>query len=119
MAEAKTKLNNASVAAYLKKIANTQVREDCGAIAAMMEDATKAPPKMWGAAIVGFDTRTIVYAGGREADWPVIAFSARKQNITLYLGGLEQQTDLLAKLGTHGCGKGCLYIKRLADVDVP
>ncbi len=61
-----------------------------------------------------------MYAGGREADWPLIAFSPRKQNLTLYvMSGDDSHADLLAKLGKHSLGGGCLYIKRLSDVDMP
>jgi uncharacterized protein YdhG (YjbR/CyaY superfamily) len=61
----------------------------------------------------------VVYASGKTADWMMIGFSPRKQNITLYLGGLEKNAELMSQLGTHACGKGCLYIKRLADVRMP
>ena len=89
-------------------------------IASMMEDATKQKGVMWGSSIAGFGTTTIKYAGGREADWPLVGFSPRKQNLTLYIGlSGDMQTDLLSKLGKHTVGKGCLYIKRLSDVDLP
>lgn len=117
MAEPKTRVNNASVAGYLSAISNTQVREDCRTIATIMQTATKAKPKMWGPSIVGFGEHRVVYAGGREADWMLIGFSPRKQDIALY--GVHHDAKLLAKLGTHSCGKGCLYIKRLSDVHVP
>src|SRR2546425_6149623 len=85
-----------------------------------MEAATGSKPVMWGANIVGFGTRKIKYAGGREAEWPVIGFSPRKQNLALYvLSGEDSHADLLAKLGKHSVGKGCLYVKRLSDVDMP
>ena len=77
-------------------------------------------PAMWGSNIVGFGSYHYVYASGREGDWPLTAFSPRKQNITLYIvAGFEQYEGLLAKLGRHSCGKSCLYIKRLSDVHVP
>jgi hypothetical protein len=117
MAEAKTKVNKASVADFLKAIPDGQVREDCRTIAGIMQSASKASAKMWGPSIVGFGEHRVVYAGGREADWMMIGFSPRKQNIVLY--GVHQNDELLAKLGTHSCGKGCLYIKRLSDVHVP
>jgi hypothetical protein len=119
MAEVKTKVTEASVAGFLDAIADSQIRKDCKTIADMMQAATKAKPKMWGAAIVGFGQRNVVYAGGREAPWMLTGFAPRKQNIVLYLGGLDQQKELLAKLGTHAGGKGCLYIKRLSDVRLP
>ena len=119
MAEPKTKANSASVAEYLNKIVDAGVRKDCRAIATMMEKATKDKPKMWGSAIVGFSTAPVTYADGRTADWPLIAFSARKQNIVLYgVAGPKADAKLMAQLGKHEVGKGCLYLKRLADVDV-
>jgi hypothetical protein len=75
---------------------------------------------MWGDAIVGFGSQHYRYASGREGDMPIIGFSPRKQNLTLYLTyGFEQYGDLLAKLGKHSTGKVCLYVKRLSDVDMP
>jgi hypothetical protein len=118
MPELKTKVNTASVEGFLSKISDAQVREDCRKIAGMMESAAKAKPKMWGTSIVGFGESTMVYANGKESQWPKIAFSPRKQNITLYLS-LGEMDDLLSKLGTHSCGKGCLYIKRLSDIHEP
>ncbi|MEO8255887.1 MAG: DUF1801 domain-containing protein [Acidobacteriota bacterium] len=119
MPEPKTKLTTASVDDFLDAIANDQVRDDCRTIAGIMEKATKAPARLWGASIVGFGNRRYQYANGKEAEFMLTAFSPRKQNITLYLGHLEQQRELLDKLGTHSCGKGCLYIKRLSDVHMP
>ena len=119
MPELKTKLTTASVNDFLDAIANEQVRDDCRTIAGIMEKATKAPARMWGTSIVGFGSRRYRYANGKEAEFMLTAFSPRKQNITLYLGHLEEQRELLDKLGTHSCGKGCLYIKRLSDVHLP
>ncbi len=120
MAELKTKLNDASVDDFLNAIKDEQVRQDCWAITEMMQQATKAEPKMWGPSIVGFGSRRYKYATGREGDWMQVAFSPRKQNITLYIAtGFEERDDLLAKLGNHSCGKGCVYIKRLSDVHLP
>jgi hypothetical protein len=119
MPEVKTKITRASVDHFLDSIENDQVRDDCRTIAGIMQKAAKAPPRMWGSSIIGFGTQKCTYADGREAEWMVTAFSPRKQNITLYLGHLEKQRDLLDKLGTHSCGKGCVYIKRLSDVHMP
>ena len=119
MAEVKTRLTGASVDDFLDGIANEQIRDDCRTIAGIMETATQAPARMWGSSIVGFGSRRYMYASGKEAEFMLTAFSPRKQNITLYLGHLEEQRDLLDKLGTHSCGKGCLYIKRLSDVHMP
>ena len=118
MAEIKTKKTGASVANFLKSIPDAQKREDCRTIAKMMQTATKAEPKMWGPSIVGFGHCRWVYPSGKEMDWMQIAFSPRKANITLYLTEDVLKSDLMEKLGRNVCGKGCLYIKKLSDVDV-
>lgn len=119
MAEIKTKKTGASVADFLNSIPNAQKREECRTIAKMMQTATKARPKMWGRSIVGFGHCRWVYPGGKEMDWMQIAFSPRKANITLYLTKDVLKSDLIKKLGKNSCGKGCLYIKKLSDVDMP
>lgn len=119
MAELKTKLNNASVDQFLKTVKDEQTRTDCYQILDLMQKATKAEPKMWGTSIIGFGNYHYVYESGREGDWFVTGLSPRKRNLTLYLmGGLDGNIDLLGKLGKHATGKGCLYIKKLDDVDV-
>lgn len=118
MAELKTKENEASVEEFLSSIADEAQREDCKKVAAMMEKAARAKPKMYGANIVGFGNQTLKYASGREQQWMQIGFSPRKANLTLYLTNDENwDEDLLSKLGKHKLGKGCLYIKRLSDVN--
>lgn len=117
-AELKTKLTDASVDDFLNKIEDENKREDCKKISAMMEKATGAKPKMWGASIVGFGTYKYKYASGREGEWMETGFSPRKANLTLYLtSGEPMEADLLEKLGKHKTGMGCLNIKRLSDVD--
>jgi hypothetical protein len=119
MAELKTKVNKASVDKFIKGVKDEQTRDDCFKIAEMMQKITKAEPKMWGTSIVGFGTYHYKGASGREGDWFVAGFSPRKQNLTLYImTGFDEYEDLLAKLGKHSTGKACLYIKRLADVDL-
>jgi hypothetical protein len=118
MAENKTKPTKAGVAAFLNKIADKRLREDCFAILGMMREVSKCDPVLWGAAIIGFGTYHYMYDSGREGDSPLIAFSPRKQNLTLYLmGGHAPIEAELAALGKHKTGKACLYIKSLADVD--
>ena len=110
-----------SVVAFLAKQKDEQVRKDCGAITKLMEKATGERARMWGTSIVGFGNRVFTSpATGRQVDWFYCGFSPRKQNITLYLnaGGYDKHAELLAKLGKHKVGGGCLYIKKLADVDV-
>lgn len=118
MAELKTKQTEASVEDFLNTVKDEQTRRDCLEISKMMKQVTRSEPKMWGSSIVGFGSRRLKYASGRELDWMLTGFSPRKANITLYiLGGFEKQEDLLKKLGKYTTGKGCLYIKKLKDVD--
>src|SRR5262245_45670427 len=120
MAEAKTKATKESVDKFIKNLPDARARADCATIGQLMQQATKAEPQMWGSSIVGFGLRQIQYAGGRTGDWPIIGFSPRKQNLTLYVGAAElQDAELMKQLGKHSVGKGCLYIKRLSDVDLP
>lgn len=116
--ELKTRETEASVDDFLNTVADEKVRADCRKIAGLMSAATGAPPKMWGESIIGFGSRMVKYASGRELDWLVIGFSPRKANITLYLSTGEKWNEkLLARLGKHKIGMGCLYFKRLSDVD--
>ena len=106
----------APVPAYLASL-DAATRADCERVDAWMAAATGAPGAMYGKAIVGYGTSVIRYADGREVPWMKMGFSPRKQALTLY-GVLAAATPaLLAKLGKHDTGKGCLYVKRLADVD--
>jgi hypothetical protein len=118
MAELKTKKTNASIDVFLKTVKDEEKRADCYKIVEMMEKATKAEPKMWGTAIIGFGDYRYKYATGREGDWFVIGFSPRKANITLYVMSGMKNTELLKKLGKHKTGGGCLYINKLADIDM-
>ena len=120
MAEIKTKATKASVDDFLNAIKDEQTRKDCWTITEIMKKATKDEPRMWGPGIVGFGSFVYKYADGREMDWMLIAFSPRKQNITLYIyGDFEGFDELMAQLGTYKCGKSCVYIKRLSDVHLP
>jgi hypothetical protein len=119
MAEAKTKPTEQSVDHYLDAIADENTRADCRTLIKLMKKATGHAPKMWGPAIIGFDQYHFKYESGREGDICLIGFSPRKQNLTLYvLAGFPDQEELLKKIGKHKTGKGCLYIKRLDDVDM-
>jgi len=116
--ELKTKVNKASVEKFLNSVLDEQKREDCFEILKMMGQVTKEKPKMWGTSIVGFGTYHYKGASGREGDWMLTGFSPRKDNLTLYLmGGFDMHKDLLKKLGKYKTSVGCLYIKKLADVD--
>jgi len=118
MAELKTKLNDASVEDFLAAYPE-ETRKDCYEIMKMMKQAAKAEPKMWGASIVGFGSYHYKSERSRqEGDWPLTGFSPRKQNLTIYImTGFDRYGGLLRKLGKHSLGKGCLYIKRLSDVN--
>ena len=120
MAELKTKPTGQSVKDFLKKIPDPERREDCFAVAKLMEEITGDKPKMWGPSIVGFGTYHYKYDSGREGDWLVTGFSPRKKDLTLYLMmGFEKHDELMKQLGKHSTGKSCLYIKRLSDIHVP
>lgn len=120
MAELKTKMNDQSVQAFLDRVQDEKRRRECYTILELIQSITHAEPKMWGDSIVGFGNHHYVYASGREGDWPLIGFSPRKQNLTLYfMSGFASFGSLLSKLGKHTLGKGCLYIKHLEDVDLP
>jgi hypothetical protein len=117
-AELKTKVNDASVTKFLNGVADEQKRKDCFEIMKIMKQVTKEEPKMWGASIVGFGSYHYKGKSGREGDWMLTGFSPRKQNLTLYLmGGFDTHKDLLKKLGKFTTSVGCLYIKKLGDVD--
>jgi hypothetical protein len=116
--ELKTKVNDASVEGFLNSVTDEQKREDCFEILRLMEQVTKEEPKMWGSSIVGFGSYHYKGASGREGDWLLTGFSPRKENLTLYImGGFDLHQDLLKKLGKHKTSVGCLYIKKLDDVD--
>jgi len=85
----------------------------------LMEKATKAKGKMWGTAIIGFGDRRLKYESGRELDWFIMGFSPRKQNFALYITGAVKRETLLKKLGKYKTGKGCLYINKLEEVNLP
>ena len=119
MTDLKTKQNDESVEAFLNGVADPQKRQDCFTLLDLMRRVTKAEPKMWGSAIVGLGSYRYTYANGRSNEWFVTGFSPRKQNLTLYLmSGFEEYDALLQQLGKHTTGKACLYIKRLADIDL-
>ncbi len=118
MAENKTKANGASVRDYLDAIPDAARRQDCEALASMMERVTGAPAVMWGTGIVGFGSYRYKYDSGREGDAPLAAFASRKGDISVYLScDAPAQEALRERLGRHKMGKSCLYLRRLDDVD--
>jgi len=118
MADNKTKPTELSVAAFIDAITDPTRRADAKTLVKLMQDAAGEKPKMWGPSIIGFGSCHYRYDSGREGDMPLISFSPRKTVTVLY--NMIESSDskaLLAKLGKHATGKGCLYVKKLADVD--
>ncbi|MDZ7630333.1 MAG: DUF1801 domain-containing protein [Gemmatimonadaceae bacterium] len=122
MYEAKTKPTKVSVASYLAAIEDPARRADCTVLSTMMTEVTGCPAVMWGTGIVGFDAYHYRYDSGHEGDSCVVGFASRKGDISVYLlAGYDRPEvkAMLAQLGKHKTGKACLYIKRLADVNLP
>src|ERR1017187_7051315 len=118
MADNKTKPTRLSVAAFIDALPDQTKRADAKALAKLMQSVTGEKPKMWGPSIIGFGSYHYTYDSGREGDMPIVGFSPRKAATVLYIGaGRRGSETSLAKLGKHTTGKGCLYIKKLADVD--
>jgi hypothetical protein len=118
MAEAKTKPTSVDVQDFLAGIPREQLRADCQALARLMSEVTGQPAVMWGPSMVGFGHYHYTYESGRQGDMFITGFAPRQQQMSLYLNcNLAEQADLLSRLGTYKTGKGCLYVKRLADVD--
>jgi Domain of unknown function (DU1801) len=115
MAENKTKATKVSVTEFIDALTDQSRRADAKALVKLMQKAAGEKPKMWGPSIIGFGSYHYTYDTGREGDMPVVAFSPRKAATVLY--GLSASESLLPKLGKHTRGKGCVYIKKLADVD--
>ena len=115
--EPKTRPTAASVPDFLARQPEAR-RADCEAVCAMMQAATGEPPVMWGEAIVGFGRYAYTNTSRKSFEWPLVAFSPRKNDLKLYImPGFDAFAGLIAKLGRHKTGKSCLYIKQLADVD--
>lgn len=119
LVEIKTRETKASVQDFLNGIGNEQKIKDSKVILTLMEKVAKEKPKMWGSSIIGFGK--LIYespATGRQVEWFRIGFSPRKANLTLYLIDMKRYADALKKLGKHKIGGGCLYINKLADIDI-
>ena len=118
MATNKTTETKNSVAAFLKKVTDATKRNDCLRLAEIMEEESGFEARMWGPAIVGFGSYHYIYESGREGDAPLAGFSPRANAITLYLSqDAAEKEKLLKVFGKHKTGKGCIYIKTLADID--
>ena len=119
MIELKTKPTKKNIDEFLKKVENLTKREDSFNILKLMKEITNEKPVMWGDSIVRFGSYHYKYASGREGDWPLVGFSPRKQNLTLYImSGFEGYDEILSKLGKFKTGKSCLYINQLKDIDI-
>ncbi|RYE10221.1 MAG: DUF1801 domain-containing protein [Hyphomicrobiales bacterium] len=120
MAETKTKPTEISVTEFLAKVEDPQKRADSHTLIAMMQRLTGEKPLMWGPSIIGFGSYHYKYASGHEGDSCVAGFSPRKAEFSIYISpnDTEQRTELLARLGKHRMGKGCLYVKRLDGLDL-
>ncbi|MEK8034827.1 DUF1801 domain-containing protein [Ideonella sp. DXS29W] len=118
MAAPKTQPTSASVQGYLAAITDDTRRADCEALAQLMASVTKQPAAMWGTSIVGFGVHRYALAGGKQGEICAVGFSSRKGDISIYgVVGEDADAELLARLGKHKLGKGCLYVGKLADID--
>lgn len=119
MSEPKTQPTHTTLAAFLAGVEDPARRADCVTVADLMQKVTGENAVIWGTSIVGFGRYRYRYANGTEGDWPIVGFSPRKNDLTLYLmqgfGGAEA---LLARLGKHKTGKSCLYLKSLRGIDL-
>lgn len=111
--------NDSSVKAFIDAIEHPRKKSEAYQVLALFEDVTSLPAKMWGPSIIGFGTYHYVYEYGREGDSPLVAFSPRKANIVLYLDYEGNDRDqFLERLGKHKASKGCIYVNKLADIDL-
>lgn len=119
MAEIKTKVTTASVTSFIKEVEDPEKRKDSLALLKIFKEVTGEKPRMWGSAIIGFGQYH--YSSERstqKGDWPLTGFSPRKQNLTLYImPGFKNYGTLLKDLGKHKTSVGCLYIKKLSDIN--
>ena len=119
MYQQKTKETDNSVTEFIERTVPPEKREDTCRLLEIFSEATGYPPKMWGPSIIGFGSYHYKYASGHEGDAPLAGFSPRKANFSLYLAaGDPERENLLQQLGKHTTGKGCVYVKKLADIDV-
>ena len=119
MSVLKTKPTRVSAASHIAAIANEEQRNDAQTLVALMRRVTRQEPRMWGPSILGFGSYHYKYASGHEGDSALTGFAARGRELVVYIAeGFEGRDDLLAKLGKHKTGKVCVYIRRLANVDL-
>lgn len=119
MADNKTIATQASVDEFIASVENATRRADAQKLLKIYQKITEHPPVMWGPSIIGFGSYHYVYDSGREGDMPLAAFSPRKSNLTVYVGNnFKDAESLFSILGKHKKSKACLYINKLADVDL-
>lgn len=116
--QAKTTETTINVSNFVKTIEDKQRQDDCFAIIEIMKKASGFEPKMWGPAIIGFGSYHYKYESGREGDAPLVGFSPRKSEFALYIANFDGKEELLKKFGKHKTAKACVYIKKVADIDV-
>ncbi len=118
MAENKTKPTRASIGDFLSTMGDPTKQADASELIDMMQKLSGRKPALWGPSIIGFGTHHFVYESGRKGDTPIVGFSPRKAALVLYgLSGSDKADDILGRLGKFTRGKGCIYIKKLADID--
>ncbi|MEM6829238.1 MAG: DUF1801 domain-containing protein [Bacteroidota bacterium] len=119
MSGLKTKPTEQNVEAYINQIEPDWKRDDCRTLLSLLKRITGENPVMWGDSVVGFGSYHYKYKTGTEGDWYLTGFSPRKQNMTVYiLAGFDGCEDLLNKIGKHKKSTGCLYFKRLSDINI-
>jgi hypothetical protein len=119
MAELKTKATEQSVEDFLNSVEPQQKREDAFTILQILKDLTREQPVLWGNGIIGFGDYHYKYASGREGDWFKVGFSARKKALTVYTMAIyHKEVEAMQRLGKHTTGEGCIYIKKLSDINL-
>lgn len=118
MSDRKTKPNDASVEEVLDAAADERRRDDAREVLDLMREVTGAEPVVWGSSMIGFGRQPYTTADGKEREWFALGLAPRKAALTLYgLTFYGSNEDLLERLGPHTTGKGCVYVKRVADLD--
>ncbi|GAB6927176.1 hypothetical protein JCM10914A_11590 [Paenibacillus sp. JCM 10914] len=119
MYELKTKESDHSVIEFIEQVESPRKREDAYRLLDIFEETSGYPAKMWGSSIIGFGAYHYRYASGHEGDAPLVGFSPRKAKVSLYFApGDDKRDALLQRFGKHTAGKGCVYINKIADIDV-
>lgn len=115
----KTIENDGDVLAFIESVDNEKRKEDAKVLLKLMTEITGFPAKMWGTSLIGFDSYHYKYDSGREGDMLKVGFSPRKSNLAVYImPGFDRYDELMSRLGKYKTGKSCLYINKLADVDM-